>query len=285
MHPSMIINYNSPKELCSFLDSHGLGMRKKYGQNFLINPAIREKLLDALEVKAGDNVWEIGPGLGAMTQGLLTRDAKVTAFEIDPAFSDILRELFGKDENFNLIEGDVLKTWPAIQSDEKCFFLGNLPYNIAATLLGSLIEKKRFFQRMIITVQREVAQRMMAKSGTKDYSSFTILCNSVYKINPLMIIKGSSFYPIPRVDSQGLCLDLLSEPKALPKIFTPLVRCLFASRRKTIQNNLFNFIPSVIIKETLERTGISGSCRAETLEIEDFIRISSVLEEILNRGQ
>jgi len=292
------LNYDSPKELSAFLNSQGLGMRKKYGQNFLINPMIRERLLDSLEVSPGDGVWEIGPGLGAMTKGLLAREARVTAFEIDPAFSRILRELFGNNENFNLIEGDVLKTWP-VAGQEEPYLLGNLPYNIAAVLLAVLIEKKRFFQRMVITVQREVAQRMMAKPGTKEYSSFTVLCASVYKVSPLMVIKGPSFYPVPRVDSQGLRLDVLSNRKLPSRLFYPLVRSLFASRRKTIQNNLSNFCASVIItdntvkdtlketmvSEALERSGISGSRRAETLEVEDFARLARILEEILDRGQ
>jgi 16S rRNA (adenine1518-N6/adenine1519-N6)-dimethyltransferase len=259
-------------------------MRKKYGQNFLINPVIREKLLDTLELKAGEGVWEIGPGLGAMTKGLLARGARVTAFEIDPAFSGILRELFGEDAQFSLVEGDVLKTWPQTDREGARYLLGNLPYNIAATLLGSLIEKKRLFQRLIITVQREVAQRMTAKPGTKDYSSFTVLCSSVYKVTPLMVIKGASFYPVPRVDSQGLCLDLLPDQGPLSRLFYPLVRSLFASRRKTIQNNLSNFASSVIINEALERVGISGGRRAETLETGDFARLAHALEEILDRG-
>ena len=193
-------NHDSPTQLRAFLDSKELGMRKKYGQNFLVNADIRNKLLDALEIKPGQKVWEIGPGLGAMTKGLLEKNALVTAFEIDPAFSILLRELFNEYKNFTLIEGDVLKTWPGVQESGELFLLGNLPYNIAATLLANFIEKKRFFKRIVVTVQRETAQRMIAKPGTKDYSSFTVLCSSVYKITPLFIIKSSSFYPVPKVE-------------------------------------------------------------------------------------
>lgn len=295
--PALTINYNSPAELRSFMDLRGLGMRKKYGQNFLVNPGIRERLLDALEIKPGDAVWEIGPGLGSMTRGLLERGGRLIAFEIDPAFSKILMELFGTDKNFTLIEGDALKTWPTAIQEEELLLFGNLPYNIAAALLGDFIEKKRFFRRMVVTVQRETAQRMIARPGTRDYSSFTVLCSSVYKITPLEIIKGASFYPVPRVDSQGVRFELPEKILEYPKVFQPLVRGLFSSRRKTIQNNLFNFLSSVIMKdgkgliretlgrEALDLAGISGNRRAETLEIEEFAVLARILEELLDRGK
>ena len=308
------INYNSKAELRAFLDEHNLGMRKKFGQNFLINPAVRLRLLDALELESGDNVWEIGPGLGAMTAGLLERGGRVTAFEIDPAFSRILREFFageslagecfaaessGPEPAFRLIEGDVLKTWrtvknsasipPANMPTEETLLFGNLPYNLAAALLADFIEKGCFFKRMVVTVQREVALRMAARPGSADYSSFSVLCSSVYKISPLLVIKGSSFYPVPRVDSQGVRLDLLPQKEKLPRLFYPLVRSLFSSRRKTIKNTLTAFAASFILKENreaaaevLHRAGISGERRPETLDIQEFAALAAHLEEIVS---
>ena len=301
----LLVNYDSPRALRAFLDEQGLGMRKKFGQNFLINPAIRSRLIDALELSSGDEVWEIGPGLGAMTAGLLERSTQVTAFEIDPAFARLLREFFGSNPAFSLVEGDVLKTWPAVTANlaakDDLFLLGNLPYNIAAALLADFIEKSRFFRRIVVTVQREVAQRMIAKPGSPDYSSFSVLCSSVYKVSPLLVIKGSCFYPVPRVDSQGVRLDLLPNREKLPRLFYPLVRSLFSSRRKTIKNTLSNFAASVIIKrgdallsqrdaspsatevaaDVLCRAGISGERRAETLAIDEFAALAAFLEEIV----
>ena len=302
------INYDSPRELRAFLEGRGLGMRKKFGQNFLINPSARSKLLDALELKPGDKVWEIGPGLGAMTAGLLERCAQITAFEIDPAFALILKELFGMEPSFTLIEGDVLKTWPAVQAallnsqakDKNLFLFGNLPYNIAAALLADFIEKQRFFNRMVVTVQREVALRMAAGPGSVDYSSFSILCSSVYDVKLLHKISAASFFPAPRVDSQGVRFDLRADKKKIPLLFYPLVRNLFSSRRKTIRNSLSAFAASVImerkypggtslnVKETameaLELAGISGDCRAETLGIDEFAALAASLEEIISHG-
>jgi 16S rRNA (adenine1518-N6/adenine1519-N6)-dimethyltransferase len=289
-------------------------MRKKFGQNFLINPDTRSALLDALELRPGERAWEIGAGLGAMTKGLLERGGRVTAFEIDPAFCRVLREFFareslGDDPAFTLVEGDVLKTWPTLRvvtrsaatHDEagELYLLGNLPYNVAAGLLADFIEKGRFFTRMVVTVQREVARRMAAGPGSADYSSFSVLCSSVYKVTTLQVIKGSSFYPAPRVDSQGVRLDLLPAQGAKPKFFYPLVRALFSTRRKIIRNTLSNFAARVIINkdnskfpftpqaaasEALKRAGISGTCRAETLGIDEFAALAIVMEDMQSHG-
>jgi 16S rRNA (adenine1518-N6/adenine1519-N6)-dimethyltransferase len=262
-------------------------MRKKFGQNFLVNPAARKELLEALEIKAGDEVWEIGPGLGAMTGGLLERGGKVRAFEIDPGFCKVLRELFGESENFRLIEGDVVKTWPAAGGGQDGCLFGNLPYNLGASLLGSFIERGRFFKRMVVTVQKEVAGRMCAGPGSPDYSSFSVLCASAYALRPLKTIKGAAFYPAPRVDSRGVRLDLLPPGERVrPPLFYPLVRALFSSRRKTIKNSLSGFIYSGIIKgktggeaaEILRRSGLAGDRRPETLNIGEFALLAETLE-------
>jgi 16S rRNA (adenine1518-N6/adenine1519-N6)-dimethyltransferase len=269
-------------------------MRKKFGQNFLINGRIREKLLDALEMEKGREIWEVGPGLGAMTKGLLERGGILKAFEIDPAFAVLLRELFGEYKNFTLVEGDVLKTWQkeAAGLSEFPFLFGSLPYNIAAALIAEFIENEINFPRMVITVQNEVALRMAAKAGSKEYSSFSVLCASTYKVTPLMLIKGSSFYPSPNVDSRGVRLDILpgEERSSKSGLFFPLVRGLFSSRRKTIKNNLINFAASVIVKgkaektalATLEKCGLSGERRAETLGLSEFAALAKTLERLVN---
>jgi 16S rRNA (adenine1518-N6/adenine1519-N6)-dimethyltransferase len=280
-------------------------MRKKFGQNFLINPSVRQKLLDAMESRAGDEIWEIGPGLGAMTSGLLERGARVTAFEIDPAFARILREFFASESKgpkpvFSLVEGDVMRTWHSVAAQippSELFLFGNLPYNVGAAVLADFIEKGRFFKRTVVTVQREVAKRMAAAAGSADYSSFSVLCSSVYKVTPLFIIKGSSFYPAPRVDSQCVRMDLIPAGEKRPRYFHLLVRSLFSSRRKTIRNTLSSFASSVIINrngkggekmlsvetavEVLNRAGISGERRPETLEIDEFAALAKCLEEIV----
>jgi 16S rRNA (adenine1518-N6/adenine1519-N6)-dimethyltransferase len=296
---SLSINYDSAQQLSAFLNEHGLGMQKKFGQNFLINPGARKKLLDALEIKNGDGVWEIGPGLGAMTGALLKQGARVTAFEIDRGFSRILKELFIDYNNFKLIEGDVFNTWGTVD-DGAPFLLGNLPYNIGAALLADFIEQDRFFKRMVVTLQRETANRMMSSPGSKDYSSFSVLCASAYTVTPLLVLKGPSFYPVPKVESQGVRLDLRTDmvPGKYPVFFRALVRNLFSSRRKTLRNNLQNFVISGIMNKgtlsnkktvqefcntVLEISGIGPNERAETLGYEDFITLARILEDMTGR--
>ncbi|MFI3257545.1 MAG: rRNA adenine N-6-methyltransferase family protein, partial [Spirochaetales bacterium] len=174
------INYNSPTMLKAFLEFHNMAMQKKFGQNFLVNEHARKKLTDALELSSGTRVWEIGPGLGALTQCVLQRGAKLTAFEIDRGFSAILTDIFKDEilaEQFTLIQGNVLKTWKA--ESEKFVperLCGNLPYNIAAVLIADMISASVRFERAVLTVQKEVAVRMSAKPKTADYSSFSVLC-------------------------------------------------------------------------------------------------------------
>jgi len=304
-----MINYNSPSALKAFLDQEGLGMQKKFGQNFLINPKIRQSLVEALDASYGCEVWEIGSGIGAMTSLLLEKKMKVKAFEIDLGFIRVLKNIFSDDINFSLVEGDVMKTWPMQTPPE--FLLGNLPYNLAAALLADFIEKGRVFRRMTVTVQKEVALRMAAAAGSADYSSFSVLCASVYNVKQLMLIKRDSFYPQPNVDSMGVLLEYkfscpqnqaqLQKHIQYPEIFYPLVRALFASRRKTIKNNLNIFLSSSIgnyfyieskitgknssvIQEmcaaVLKENSIKENERAENLEFDAFLSLAKSIENM-----
>jgi len=285
-------NYNSASELRTFLEEKGLGMRKKFGQNFLINPGLRQAIADALEAREGDSVWEVGAGLGAMTSLLLDKGLCVRAFEIDQGFIGLLKDFFSANNNFTLIEGDVLKTWP--EQPPAQYLLGNLPYNIAATLIADLIVNRRFFKRMVVTVQREVAARMAAPVGTSNYSSFSVLCASAYRVKPLMVIKSSSFYPKPNVDSQAVLMELREEAESseLPACFHPLLRGLFSSRRKTIKNNLSAFLGRRVFLSSrgkssesalaaiFAESGLDGGKRAETLSFEDFARLAKVIDNM-----
>ena len=158
-------DYDSPLALKAFLDARGMAMQKKFGQNFMVNRASRERLVDALSLGTGSTVWEIGPGLGAMTDEILNRGAKLTAFEIDRGFSAVLGEIFADRANFSLIQGDVLKNWrPAVErlGVPDCLF-GNLPYNIAAAIIGDMISDGIRFNTVVVTVQKEVALTTIAE--------------------------------------------------------------------------------------------------------------------------
>lgn len=283
-------DYDSPAAINAFLRERGLAAQKKFGQNFLVQRRAREKLARALAPPQGSHVWEIGAGLGAMTAILLDMGARVKAFEIDRGFCGILTELFSDSKNFSLVEGDVLETWKGERARGGVEFLaGNLPYNIAAHLIGNFIESGLFFKRMVVTVQREVALRMAAKPCSPDYSSFSVMCSSVYSVKPVISLKGGCFYPIPNVDSQGLCLELKDAPlrEGYSPLFYRMVRALFASRRKTLKNNLLSFIRKEVsggnakapelCAELLRTAGIYPTERAENLACEDFLRLSTAL--------
>jgi 16S rRNA (adenine1518-N6/adenine1519-N6)-dimethyltransferase len=268
-----------------------MGMQKKFGQNFLINPNARKTLIDSLEAASGDTVWEIGPGLGAMTAEMIKRGLSVKAFEIDRGFIEALKDLFKDEEKLEIVAGDVLKTWKSALPAAP-FLLGNLPYNIGASIIADFIEQRCFFSRIIVTVQKEVADRMAAKAGSRDYSSFSVLCSMMYTVKPLMILKGASFYPPPHVDSQGVCLELKQDVDFdnYPAIMISMVRSLFSSRRKTVQNNLQSFIASGKVKligssrdaaaSVLESCGISPMERAEKLSIDEFAALAQSLSKL-----
>ena len=291
----MELNYNSATSIKAFLEDRGLGMRKKFGQNFMINPSTRQELAGALDASAGETVWEIGPGLGAMTRILLEKGLAVRAFEIDLGFARALGEIFAGEQGFELVEGDALKTWRTQPPAQ--FLFGNLPYNIGATLLADFIESGLRFKRIVVTVQREVARRMVAGVGGTDYSSFSVLCSSAYSVKPLMVIKGASFYPKPNVDSQGVLFELREDATAknLPALFYPLVRGLFSARRKTIKNNLAAFFGEsevqneirqgsggalTLATKALAKSGVDGRARAENLCVEDFAALAKTIEDI-----
>ena len=298
-------NYNSAAALRALLAEKGLSIRKQWGQNFLVNPSARRALVDSLEAE-GD-VWEIGSGPGCMTAELLNRGMAVTAFEIDPGFCGILEEFFASSGRFTLIPGDVLTTWKTAKRAP--YLLGNLPYTIAALLMGNLIEGSCFFARMVVTVQKEVALRMAARPGSKDYSSISVLCASAYTMKIIRTLKGSSFYPVPHVDSAAVRFERRSGAPPPPRLFYPLIRALFASRRKTTANNLTTFLcrtggeprelsssaplalagdtgtlkgrnkSAGLAAEVLKGCGLSGRERAEQLPPETFFALAMELEK------
>ncbi|MBO7163605.1 MAG: ribosomal RNA small subunit methyltransferase A [Spirochaetaceae bacterium] len=283
-------DYDSPSSLKNFLDQQGMAMQKKFGQNFLINGPARRRLIDALQVDDVTSVWEVGPGLGAMTDEILSRGARVTAFEIDRGFASCVRDFFKDYETqgkFTLVEGDVLKTWKS-QAEKQLpdRFFGNLPYNVAATIIADMISAGYRFPRSVVTVQKEVAQRMCATVGSKDYSSFSILCSWAYKVTPLMDLGGGSFWPRPNVDSRAVVMELREDfPRCQnPEHFMKLLRGLFASRRKTIKNNLTVFYSNgEQASAVLDEAKINPQIRAEELPLETLLHLSDISNSIVGR--
>ncbi|MBO5137255.1 MAG: ribosomal RNA small subunit methyltransferase A [Spirochaetaceae bacterium] len=278
------LDYDSPSSIKSFLEGKGLAMQKKFGQNFLINKNARVRLIDSLEIDSTSTVWEVGPGLGAMTEEILSRGATLTAFEIDRGFAECIFTFFNsyiKSGHFKLIQGDVLKTWKDVYKEKGLpnRFFGNLPYNVAATIIADMIALDARFEKVVVTVQKEVAQRMCARVGDSDYSSFSVLCQWAYDIKPLMDLSGGNFWPKPNVDSRAVIMNKKKNFPCCnnPTHFQKILRAVFSSRRKTIKNNLTSFYGnsdkamSVIID-----AAINPLTRAEELSLEELLRLSDI---------
>ena len=274
-------DYNSPAELKQVLDINGFSMQKKFGQNFLINEDARRRLVDALELTEGMKVWEVGPGLGAMTNTILERGADLTVFEIDRGFASLISQFFedyNKKGAFRIVEGDVLKTWKgqfekAGQADR---FFGNLPYNIAATIIADTIENNVRFEKCVFTVQKEVAERICAAPGKLSLLALSV---QVYgKADMPMIIPAAAFYPEPNVDSAVVRIELFNEPlipqEKMDDFFT-LAKAGFGQKRKTLRNSLSSgfHISSSEAELRLKKAEIEPARRAETLTIEEWKKL------------
>ena len=293
----MNIAYDSPSGIKTFLETEGLAMSKRFGQNFLIDRNARERLYASLGMRVPGTIWEIGPGIGAMTDILLEKGNKVTAFEIDYGFVRILRALFDGDPSFSLVEGDFLKTWKTCAGREgNCSgakaasaltaampdrIFGNLPYNAALGIIADLLENAWVPEKMVFTVQKEAARRIAAVPGTKDYAAFSVLCSSVCETKILYDIGAKSFWPQPRVTSSVVALTPRPDPIAGydRRGFSRFVRSAFSSRRKTLRNNL-NALDKTLtqgLDETLAGLGLPPDIRAEALAPEQLASIYASL--------
>lgn len=283
-------DYNSPAELKAFLEENGMAMQKKFGQNFMLNQNAREKIVEALEVKENMNVWEIGPGLGCMTDIILNKKCNVSVFEIDRGFIKSLHSFFEdyeKNNKFTIIEGDCLKTWKkhfenTSQKPER--LMGNLPYNIAATFIADTVSYGVIPEKCIYTIQKEVAERMIAKPGTENYSSFSVICQYAYNLKNIITLAPGNFWPKPNVASTAVLLEKKPDIPHLdnPKLFFNLIHTLFSSRRKTVSNNIKQILPKNVSSEELfARAKINPQDRAENLSVEQFVALSQVFSCVI----
>lgn len=268
------LDYESVREITAVLESHGFAMSKKFGQNFLLPESVRSRIADLAGNIKGKAVWEVGPGLGALTEQLIKRGAVLTCFEIDHGFANILNnEAFFDESLFSLVEGDALKTMKGI-SDHPYAIMGNLPYNVGSLIIADIIERAVLPEIMVFTLQKEVVDRMDAKPGNKDYSSFSVLCQLDYTPYCAFCIGRKNFFPEPNVDS---AVVVLKKKEGLydidRKSFSFLVRTLFSQRRKTVRNNLIPLVGKDRVDQVLEAAEISPAERAENLFLEDILRL------------
>ena len=273
------MNPDSPAEIRTLLADRGLTLKKRWGQNFLINRGARERLVSLLALSGRETTWEIGPGLGSMTGPLLDGSARLLAFEVDRGICRYLEEILGDRPSFTLVPGDFLETWrdAAAVHGRPDRLLGNLPYRSASLMIADLVEGGLRPAIMVVTVQRELAERICAEPGTKSYSSFSVLCRSCFDVSHRGDLRPGSFYPVPEVVSSVVEMrPRKSAPEGRTlEILSGLARGLFASRRKTIRNNVSSgrmgaHLAESAILSALEKAGIDPGSRAEELSPETF---------------
>ncbi len=282
----LIENYDSVSEIKSVLEINGFGMSKRFGQNFLMSPGAREKIINLLDASPEAKIWEIGPGLGAMTHMLINYFDALTVFEIDYGFIRYLEEAFGSEKGFRIISGDFVKTWKASAQEEGVpdRILGNLPYNSASAIISVLIENNCIPAGMVITVQKEMAQRMTASPGSKNYSSFSMLCQYVFTIKNMGDLKAGSFYPSPDVTSTIITLKPHGlYPGVNSELYFRVIRDLFQSRRKQIRNNLTRGwtgknIPWATVAMALKLSDISPDDRGENIPVSSIAEFVQYLD-------
>jgi 16S rRNA (adenine1518-N6/adenine1519-N6)-dimethyltransferase len=248
--------------------------RRRFGQNFLVDPHYVARILDAVDPKLGDHIVEIGPGLAALTADLIARAQHITAIEIDRDLAARLRTTYAPAQ-LTLHEDDALN-FDFARLGERLRIVGNLPYNISSPLLFHLA---KFADRLIdlhVMLQREVVARMTAEPATADYGRLTVALQATFRVTRLFVIPPGAFRPAPKVDSAFVRLVPLGEAKpaiADEALFARVVAAAFGQRRKTLRNAL----ASIGDDGTMREAGIDPSARGETLSVSDYARLANAL--------
>jgi 16S rRNA (adenine1518-N6/adenine1519-N6)-dimethyltransferase len=254
---------------------------KRFGQNFLTDLNILTKIAEEINPQPGDKIIEIGPGTGALTTRLLERIPSITAVEIDSRVIEELRETL---PGLNLIEGNFLDfELNKLYQGEKLRIAGNIPYNLTAPIIFKLIENHEIISDAVLMVQLEVAQRMTAQKGTKDYGILNVILKHFAEVKLAFKVSANVFYPRPRVQSAVVHIFFKDIPqdKSADKYYINTVKAAFGNRRKTLKNSLSN---SIFAGIDFSESGTDLSLRAEQLNPEDFIKLSQFIRSKLEPG-
>lgn len=261
------------------LKAFGLRMSKKLGQNFLIDARIVQGIVDAAEVKPGDRVLEIGPGIGTLTQGLAEAGADVTAVELDKKLPAVLKETLKAYDNVRIVPGDILKVnIPEIMGEAPFKVAANLPYYITTPILMALLERHLPITHMVTMVQKEVAERMTAKPCSRIYGALSVAVQYYTGPEIVLDVPPRSFIPAPEVMSVVVSCRVRKEPAVAvrdEKLFFRVVKAAFGQRRKTLMNALKGGgFQKEAVRDALEKSGIDPTRRGETLTLEEFGRLA-----------
>lgn len=285
---SELSNFKNTQEI---IKKHNFSIQKKYGQNFLIDEHVLNKIIAAAELNKDDYVIEIGPGIGTMTERMAPECRHVTAIEIDKELIPILSETLSGFDNVDIINEDVLKVdlnkLIAERNDNKPVkVVANLPYYITTPIIMSLLENKIPIDTITVMVQKEVADRMMVGPGTKDYGALSLAVQYYAKPYIVANVPMNCFIPRPNVASAVIRLTCHKEPPVTvkdEKLMFNLIRASFNQRRKTLINGISNFSGLSYTKDqvamALNSIGLSENIRGEALDLEKFAKLSDALLE------
>ncbi len=279
-------NLGIPHNTIEVLQKYRFRFQKKYGQNFLIDTRVLDKIIAAAEITEEDCVLEIGPGIGTMTQYLAERAGEVVAVEIDGNLIPILEETLSAYKNVTIIHQDILKMdveGLARERGKPLKVVANLPYYITTPIIMGLFEKHVPLKNITVMVQKEVADRMQAGPGTKDYGALSLAVQYYAKPEVVANVPPNCFIPRPNVGSAVVRMDRYGTPPVQVeegKLFA-IIRAAFNQRRKTLANSLGNAGELGISKErtgeALERMGLPVTVRGEALSLEQFAELSNLL--------
>ena len=279
----------NPQNTIAVLQKYNFSFQKKFGQNFLIDTHVLDKIIASAEVTKDDMVLEIGPGIGTMTQYLACAAGKVVAVEIDKTLIPILEDTLSEYDNVQIINQDVLKVNLAKLAEEEndgkpIKVVANLPYYITTPIIMGLFENHVPLKSITVMVQKEVADRMQVGPGTKDYGALSLAVQYYAKPYIVANVPPNCFMPRPKVGSAVIRLERYEEPPvqvADEKLMFRIIRASFNQRRKTLVNGLKNSPEIQFSKEEIEAAietlGKGASVRGEALTLEEFARLSNIL--------
>lgn len=270
----------SPEVVHYICKRFDIKMSKKLGQNFLIKRGIVDEIVHAAELTPGEPVLEVGPGIGTLTQGLAQSGADVTAIELDRRLLEVLDTTLASYDNVRIIHGDVLKLdVPSIMNHKPFKVVANLPYYITTPIIMSLLESKLPIERLVVMVQKEVALRMVAKPGTKDYGALSVAVQYYTEPDIVLDVPPKSFLPAPAVTSSVIRCVLRDKPPVDvidEKLFFRVVKAGFAQRRKTFANTMKTTgLSKDRIEELLVKANIDGQRRGETFTLQEFADVAN----------
>ena len=269
----------SPEVVHYICKRFDIKMSKKLGQNFLIKRGIVDEIVHAAELTVGEPVL-VGPGIGTLTQGLAQSGADVTAIELDRRLLEVLDTTLASYDNVRIIHGDVLKLdVPTIMNHKPFKVVANLPYYITTPIIMSLLESKLPIERLVVMVQKEVALRMVAKPGTKDYGALSVAVQYYTEPDIVLDVPPKSFLPAPAVTSSVIRCVLRDKPPVDvidEKLFFRIVKAGFAQRRKTFSNTMKTTgLTRDRIEELLAKANIDGQRRGETFTLQEFADVAN----------